>query len=102
MPIEANAIVFRRRELVFSRIDDEFVCADIDAGMLFSFNVTAYRIWELLCNPVPVETLCRQIAEEYGVAVESCRSDVVALLETFLRRTLIEQRLPDAPGQDAS
>ena len=49
---------------------------DIEKGSYFSLNPVATRIWELLEQPLTLDSLRDQLLTEYDVSAEECRADV--------------------------
>lgn len=76
----------RNQETISGQIDDEIVMVDIEKGSYFSLNPVATRIWELLEQPLTLDSLCDQLLTEYDVLPEQCRTDVtdhLAEMETL-------------------
>ena len=76
----------RNQETISGQIDDEIVMVDIEKGSYFSLNPVATRIWELLEQPLTLDSLCDQLLTEYDVLPEQCRADVtehLAEMETL-------------------
>ena len=76
----------RNQETISGQIDDEIVMVDIEKGSYFSLNPVATRIWELLEQPLTLDSLCDQLLTEYDVLTEQCRTDVtehLAEMETL-------------------
>lgn len=53
---------------------------DPDRSRYFGLDPIGRRIWELLERPRPVDAICGTLQEEFDVAAETCRADVLALL----------------------
>ena len=83
----------RNQETISGQIDDEIVMVDIERGSYFSLNAVATRVWELLAQPLTLDSLCDQLLTEYDVLPEQCRADVtghLAEMETLgLIRTVV-------------
>ena len=88
--IDPNSIVKRAKDVPFSRLDDEMLAIDSQAGYCYSLNKTAGRIWELIAAPVSVKDLCAALQKEFDVDEETCRNEVVSLLRELAGTGLVE------------
>ena len=75
---------------LYSEIDSEAVILDVDSGTYFGLNEVSNRIWQLLQTPTDSEQLIAQILEEYEVAPEEVREDVLSLLNDMSNAGLVE------------
>ena len=78
-------------DIISGQIDDEIVMVDIDKGSYFSLNAVATRIWELLTEPLTLETLCDRLLTEYDVNPEKCRAEVVEHLTKMQTLGLVRE-----------
>ena len=62
----------------------------IENGEYYGFNETATVLWEKIENNESVETLVKKMMDEYFVAEDECRTDVLELLEYLKNKNLIE------------
>jgi len=94
-----DSVVCRTSDVVFSRLDDELLAIDAQAGYCYSMNDTAGRIWELLNAPVSVAGICSRLQAEFTVEESSCQQEVLSLMERLLDSGLIQvmdaQKNPD-------
>jgi hypothetical protein len=91
--ISANTLLHRASGIVFSKLDDEMLAIDAEAGYCYSMNVTAERIWQLLDNPLSAGELCHRLCEEFAVDIATCQSDVFPLLSKLSDAGLIKLEL---------
>ncbi|MDQ1301198.1 MAG: hypothetical protein QG637_1119 [Chloroflexota bacterium] len=66
---------------MFSKLDDEMLAIDAQAGYYYSLNESAGRVWEMIAEPVAVGAVCAQLRREFAVAPEACTRDVLGLLQ---------------------
>ncbi len=66
----------RNQETVSGQIDDEIVMVDIEKGSYFALNAVATRIWELLEQPLTLDSLRDRLLTEYDVTPEQCQADL--------------------------
>lgn len=94
MPVDIGlqSSVQRCKEVPFSRLDDELLAIDPDAGAVHSLNPTAARVWELIASPATVEELCVRLGEEYEVDAATCRREVLTLLRALAEAGLVTTR----------
>jgi hypothetical protein len=90
--ITPTATVVRAGDLLMTDLDDETILMGIEQGAYYGMEATARRIWELVESPRTVADLCRQLAEEYGVAPEVCERDVIPFLEELQAEKLVVVR----------
>jgi PqqD family protein of HPr-rel-A system len=81
----------RNRDTIEGQIDDELVMVDIAKGSYFSLNSVATRIWELLEQPLPIDSLCSELLNEYDVSPAQCRADVEEHLTKMQQLGLIQK-----------
>lgn len=82
--------VRRKPEPLFTRLDDELLGIDTQAGLAYSLNRSGARIWQLIDGWVTVGSLCEQLRQEYEIAPEACSQQVVSLLGRLREAGLIE------------
>lgn len=88
--INMDSVVSRASDVVFSKLDDELLAIDAQAGYCYSMNETAGRIWELIDVPVTVDELCSQLRGEFSVDELVCQNEVIVLLGNLLDSGLIQ------------
>jgi len=88
--IHSGSIVQRAKEVLFSRLDDELLAIDAQAGFCYAMNDTAGRVWDLIATPTPVDAVCARLREEYAVDEATCLGEVIALLQEWCEAGLIE------------
>ncbi|HEY3282217.1 MAG TPA: HPr-rel-A system PqqD family peptide chaperone [Armatimonadota bacterium] len=88
---ELVTIYGRAAGVVFDRLDDELLAIDREGGWCYSLNETAGRVWELLERPARAADLCAALAEEYEVAGDECREEVLSLLEELREYGIVER-----------
>jgi len=89
-PLHPETIVRRAREIPFSRLDDESLAIDSQAGFCYSLNETGAVVWDLLAEPVKVADLCARLRQEFNVDEARCLADVTELLQSLREAGLVE------------
>jgi hypothetical protein len=95
-PLGGNTVVSASEAVLASPLGGEVVLLEPEAGTYFSLNEVGARIWEMIRDPVSVESIARRIVEEYDVDPIRCREDVLLLLSELVEHGLAEIRPPDA------
>ena len=87
--ISEQSVVAGNMEIIFSRLDDEFLAIDERSGYCYSLNVSASRIWDLISTPTAVESICSVLCNDFEVDPVTCRRDVSEVLNVMLEAGLI-------------
>jgi hypothetical protein len=88
--IQPDTVVRRTADPVFTRLDDELLALDAQAGRCYSLNTSAARVWDLIEAPTEVSEVCARLTAEYNVGPEKCVSEVIELLGELHDAGLIE------------
>ena len=86
---DPDPLVSRRGGLMEAEVDGEMVGLHIESGTCYGFNGTAYRIWQLVDQPVRLSQLCAALSEEYDVSPAECETEVRVLLEDLRESGLV-------------
>ena len=68
----------------------EAVILNIDSGIYFGLNPVGTRIWELVQQPISMQSIQQTVLNEYDVDPERCEQDVQRLLGKLLEAGLVE------------
>ena len=90
--IQSFTLVQRSREVAFSQLDDELLAIDAARGVGYALNESAGRIWELIATPISLDAICAQLRQEYQVDEQTCRRDVIAVLQALGKAGLVEMK----------
>jgi hypothetical protein len=75
-----ETLVSRGKELKFTKLDDEMLAIDAQAGHCYSLNETAGEIWGYIATPVTLADLCARLQAAHEVDAEICTNDTIELL----------------------
>jgi hypothetical protein len=89
-------IVVRNDGFMEAEIDNEIVALSVETGMCYGLDPIGARIWRLLADPIGVADICEVLAKEYQVEFDTCRRDVLALLEELRAEGIIRQAVGTA------
>jgi hypothetical protein len=83
-----STIVAAARQVSYT-VAGEAVVLDLGAGVYYSLNPVAARVWELVQNPVTVDGINRMLLSEYDVDPETCGYDLLDLIRDLAARQLV-------------
>ena len=87
--INKNTILERSTDILHTKLDNEVVMMSIETGEYHGANPVGNRIWELMENPVTMETLCDELVTEYNVEASVCEQETLSFLNLLLEKKLI-------------
>jgi hypothetical protein len=92
-----STTIIQRNETGFlsSTLGDETVMMNLDSGDYLGLNNVASDIWNLLEEPISVETLYSQIMNMYNVSENQCKAEV----NDFLKKVSEQNMLIIHPAQ---
>ena len=90
LPLQCSTtVVACRDDFIESKIDDEIVALSIRRGVCYGMNGVASRIWTLLTKPIRICDLCAALLAAYTVDPDTCKRQVLDLLEELRAEGLI-------------
>ena len=75
---------------MFRDLEGEAVLLELGTGRYFGLNETGTRIWLLLQEHGSVEAVLRAMLEEFDVAEDLLRSELLSFLDTLSSQQLLE------------
>lgn len=81
--MDAQTVVARDPRVIFTRLDEDLLAIDADAGNCYSLNRHGRAVWELLESPTTVRALCDRLRERFDVDDATCLDDVTDLLRAL-------------------
>ena len=94
--LAGDTVVWASDTVLASPLGGEVVLLEPEEGIYYSLNEVGARIWDIIRDPVAVDSICRRISEEYDVDPERCHADVLELLTELLDHGLAETHPPSA------
>ncbi|HCT30460.1 MAG TPA: lasso peptide biosynthesis PqqD family chaperone [Bacteroidales bacterium] len=89
MKIILESIIKRSSGLVSTDVDGEKVMMSVENGEYFGLDSVGSRIWEMIENPVKVETLIDYLIDEFDVSKQQCEIDTLEFLNELLEKKLL-------------
>lgn len=96
-PLSLESVVCARSNQVSARVGDELVILDLDSSLYYSLDPVSARIFELLQQPTPLDTVRDAIVAEFEVDAQTARIDLLALVDELVANRLVEARAHIAP-----
>lgn len=90
MKFTDRAIFLASSGQVSCDLGDGAVILNLKDGSYYGLNPIGARIWELLQQPRTFTEIQETLVMEYDVEAETCRNEVVQLLQDLASRGLIE------------
>jgi hypothetical protein len=87
-----ETIIQRNAAILFTKLDDEYLALDAEAGFCYSLNLVSGHIWNMLEQPTALGSLCTQLRHDYRVDQETCQRDVADLLTKLAQAGLVTLR----------
>ncbi|HCK82155.1 MAG TPA: PqqD family protein [Candidatus Competibacteraceae bacterium] len=102
--IHKNSILIASNDQVSADLAPEtsenMVVLSLADGIYYELKDVAARVWSLVQQPRPFQTVLDKILEEYDVDPARCENDLLALAEDLNRRGLLE--ITPNPASQAS
>ena len=89
MKITPSTIIQRDSKLITSRMDGETVMMSINNGEYYGLDPIGSRIWELIENPISVESLIAKLRCEYDIEIAQCEHDTTIFLQQMANKNLL-------------
>ena len=89
-----NSCPRRNNDFAWRIIDGEVVAVALEEGssgneVIFVFNETATRIWQLINGRNTIETIIKKIVCEYDCEIDKVRHEIQHVFETFTEKKMI-------------
>lgn len=89
MKIILESIIKRNSGLVSTDVDGEKVMMSVENGEYFGLDSVGSRIWEMIENPIKVETLIDYLIDEFDVSKQQCEIDALEFLNELFEKKLL-------------
>ncbi|SUZ32341.1 hypothetical protein ROE7235_02097 [Roseibaca ekhonensis] len=85
-----NTPAFQRAtNVVSAEMDGETVIMSLEKNVYFGLSGSGGRVWDLLETPATLAELVDTLSQEYDVTPETCRADVMAVLDDMQANGLV-------------
>lgn len=89
-PLDLSTLIIRSENSIFAEAEDETVMLNLETNSYYGLDPIASRIWELVAQPTSIADICAKLQQEYDVDADTCRQDVVELLNDLIAEQLVE------------
>jgi hypothetical protein len=89
MAINSHSIISKNPAIISSKMDDEVVMMSIEKGNYYGLNPVAAEIWEMLTEPLSVQSICDKLMDEFEVSQEQCYNEVLVFIDKLGSEGLI-------------
>ena len=86
-----NTTFVRRKEVVFTYLDNEIMLLHPETGKYYSFNKAGAYIWELLSIPITFEEIIASLLIKFEIEKSKCESDTQNFIQSLLEKNMIEK-----------
>jgi hypothetical protein len=73
-------LVVRNPGLLTTEVDGEVIAMSVENGACYGLNAVGSRVWALIEEPRSIDSLCAQLLDEFEVAPDVCKREVVDLV----------------------
>ena len=70
--ISLTTIIRRDSKQIFSNVDAEVIMLSLNKGNYYALNKVGSRIWNLINQPIQVNSLIECLTKEFNVSKNSC------------------------------
>lgn len=102
LALSTATVVVRNGGFSEAAVDQEIVAFSIEKGACFGFNPVGSRIWQLVANPITVDSICNELVREYEIDPETCKRDVISFLEQLFAEGMVGAPRQPNPGSLAT
>jgi hypothetical protein len=81
-------------DVIARRIKDEIVLVELKTERILVLNLTAARLWELLCQGCDWPEVMSRMSAEFEVKQEQLQREIQQILEQMQRERLLEEYEP--------
>lgn len=80
----------RSNEALFATVGADVVALNVQNGRAYGMENVTVAVWNLLAEPLSVESICERLIEEYDVEPDVCRLQIEQLMDQLSNEGLIE------------
>jgi len=89
-------LVCKKGDWLSAKVGDELVMMSPESGYYVGLSEVGARIWELIDTPQDLDSVCRQLLDEYDIAADICRTEVEAFLNELVKHDAVALDPPPA------
>lgn len=81
-------------DVIFQKLHEDAVLLNLKTGVYFGLDPVGVRIWQLLATHELLSAVADVVVAEYDVAMDTCATDLLALVRDMERQSLITLSCP--------
>ena len=95
MNININKKYFCNEDVIVREIEGEYLMIPIASGIgdmedeMYTLNETGIAVWEKLSSDKTLETVIKELCEEYDAKKDEISTDVIGLIEELFKRKIV-------------
>jgi hypothetical protein len=78
--------------IICRELSGEIVLLNLESGVYYGLDIVGARVWQMLVQGRTLDDICAVMVEEYDVAAEVLRNDVLRLVGELLERGIVTPR----------
>jgi hypothetical protein len=78
--------------VICRELSGETVLLNLESGVYYGLDAVGTRVWQLLVQGCTIAAVCETMVEEYDVAPDVLRDDVVRLVGELRERGIVTRR----------
>jgi hypothetical protein len=83
-------MILPAKNQISCELGDEHVILNLDTGIYYGLDAIGARVWDIIQEPKTVVEILDILLTEYEVEVDTCRNDLLALMQEMAAQKLIE------------
>ncbi len=88
--MDLNTRIQQREGVIHTEVNGEMVLMHVERGFYFSLNEVGAFIWKNIVKAESLAGLCSLVQQEFDVAEDQCREDILALAEKLGEEGLVD------------
>ncbi len=93
-----DTLVVKCEDTLWDEVDDEMVAMNLENGAFYGLSPVATVIMKYIEEPRRVRAIRDHLLTQYEVDAETCKTQLLALLDQMAAEQLIEYRDDAGPG----
>lgn len=88
--ISSTTLLKRKPDMVGANIDGDIVMMGVDQGQYYGITGVGSRVWELLEEPISIDSITEIICSEYDTEKATCHDDMSKFINDLINIDLVE------------
>lgn len=88
--LDSGLIITKSDTFLEAEMGEELVMMSMENNAYYGFDKIGKIIWEMLKEPISIQTLLDRLTERYDVSEQQCLDDITPFLEKLRDENLID------------